>query len=153
MYLLSRDIWDNGGSSRGCISTHGNCSCPDSREVRRQHIVFLLTSSMINQGISKQNVTLHRFREGHLPKTSIESTSLPQKENGWSHSRETQLTPTGTVFSLALFRENYHLEVLGSKKIYSRGTHASVPCGRNLLEGTRSSSSALACQEIFQGFS
>lgn len=60
---------------------------------------------MINKGIYKWNVTLCRFREGHLPITSPESTSLPQNENSGSHSRETQNLPRCTEFSLTLQQE------------------------------------------------
>lgn len=61
-------------------------------------------------------VTLHTFREGHLPKTSVESTSLPQKEKSPSHSRQIQHTLTGTEFSSLCFSENYHLAVLRKQK-------------------------------------
>lgn len=56
-------------------------------------------------------------------------------------------------FPSLCFSENYHLAVLGSKKFYSHEIQASSPCSRNLLQGTRSPSSTLACQKIFQGFS
>lgn len=81
-----------------------------------------------------------------------ESTSLPQKENSQSHSKLNTHSQVLTFPSLC-FSENYHLAVLGSKKIYSHEIQASFPCVRNLLQGTRSSSSTLACQKIFQGFS
>lgn len=108
---------------------------------------------MINKGISKWNITLCRFREGHLPKASTESTSLPRKENSQSQQQtDPEYTPRYWVFPHC-FSKNYHLAVLARKKIYSHKKQASYPCVRSVLWGTRSSSTTLACQKILQSFS
>lgn len=74
--------------------------------------------------------------------------------NSRSHGRQIQHTLTATKFPLAVFRwELSSGSFLGSKKFYSHEIQASSPCSRNVLQGTRSSSSTLACQKIFQGFS
>lgn len=74
--------------------------------------------------------------------------------NSQSHGRQIQHTLTATKFPLAVFRwELSSGSFLGSKKFYSHEIQASSPCSRNVLQGTKSSSSTLACQKIFQGFS
>lgn len=110
--------------------------------------MFLLISSMTNKGISKWNVAFCKFREGRLPKISIESTSFQQKENSCSHGY-----PQVPSFPSLYFSKNYQPAVLGSRKIYSRGIRGSFPRGRNQLWCLRSSSSTLVRQKIFQCFS
>jgi len=69
----------------------------------------------------------HRFTEGHLPKTSAESTSLQQKERSRSHGRETSRLPTGTDFSLALCQQKWSAGTSGKQKDLLRWDTAKLP--------------------------